>query len=133
MCQSAMRLDREEREQPGSAGEHEQTDDQQALALVAVRERARRDAEQEHRRHAQERHERHQEGRAAHLQHVDADRQQLEPAQHAGDAAGQPDAQERRVGEQRGSRGCAAPAAVIGHGSSINLERALQSRPWAQK
>ena len=62
MCQSAIAPDREEREQPGSAGEHEQTDDQQALALVAVRERARRDAEQEHRRHAQERHERHQKG-----------------------------------------------------------------------
>ena len=63
-------------------------------------------------------------------QHVHADRQQLEPAQHAGGAAGQPDAQKRAIAQQRSGPGRAGPGIFdIGHDIWSMVARRQQGGP----
>ena len=83
-------------------------------AVVAVGERARRNAEQEHRRHAHQRQDRDQQGRAGPLQDEQADRQQLQPAERAAQHAAQPEPDEARIVEKLAqSRARRAQASVV--------------------
>jgi hypothetical protein len=82
-------------------GDNCEADQQHPAALVAVAQRSDQGAAKEHRREAQRRDERYGRGRAGMREDVDADGQQLEPAQRAGDGADQPHAAEVRVRQQR--------------------------------
>jgi hypothetical protein len=90
----------------GAQGDRSRADDRKAdqqhpAALVAIAQRADQRAAKEHRRQAQRRDQRHQRGRAGLLEDVDADREQLEPAQRAGDRADQPHPAKIGVRQQR--------------------------------